>query len=150
VAEFEIRLEGWEDNVSLYNALFGLNSDALALLEAVGLKPEGIPRFRDAYYAGNREVAVYTRCGGGNRECWESDRAEEKTPKECGCPGCWITSIILKHPLYVRDEDDNFDCTYATVYFRLPNSVPDALWPEDEDRNTRWLTFLATLRGKTS
>lgn len=39
---------------------------------------------------------------------------------ECGCPGCIITHRLPKHPLYLRDVDDAFDRTYATIYFRFP------------------------------
>lgn len=127
----------------MYNAIFGTNPNADALLAAIGLTRDDVERFRDAYYAGNREVAVYTRCGGGNRECWRRD--DLGIPQPCDCPGCWIEKVIPQHPLYLRDEDDDFDCTYATIYFRLPDSVPDGLWAEEEDRNTRWLVFLAAL-----
>jgi len=39
---------------------------------------------------------------------------------ECGCPGCIIEHRMKQHPNYIRDYDDDFDCTYASIVFSIP------------------------------
>jgi len=72
--------------------------------------PDAYPRFRDCF-VGENEICVYTRVGGGNREC---GYGEEK---------------LYEHPNYLRTEDDDYDSTYATYYF----SVPDE-WKNDFEK----------------
>lgn len=119
--------------MSLYNALFGTNPAASTLLDLLGLKPGNFYRFRDCYLTDNDEIAVYTRGGGGNREDNTTD--------------------VAGHPNYLRDEDDDFDCTYATYYFSLPEAgkkVIDALRDmESAKRNPAeaWKKLIADLRA---
>lgn len=90
--------------MSLYNLLFGVNQDADELLKMLDLTENDFGRFRDAYL--NEEgtnIIVYTRCGGGNREDYED-----------------VFSKMEKHPEYVTDYDDDFDCTYAYFVFNVP------------------------------
>jgi len=109
--------------MSMYNALFGQNPHADILLGILGLSKGDVGRFRDCYVDeldGEQVIAVYTRNGGGNRECWEDDDNDG-----CDCPGCVISYCLPDHPNYLRDEDDDFDCTYATIYFSIPEpSLP--------------------------
>lgn len=86
--------------MSLYNMLFGTNPAAGILLELLGLSPNDFYRFRDCYLTENGEIAVYTRDGGGNRDDNTTD--------------------VCSHPNYLRDENDDFDCTYVTYYFSVP------------------------------
>ena len=90
--------------MSLYNKLFGFNPLSWIILAAIDLRPEDCGRFRDCYVVkdaqGKCRIAVYTRNGGGNRAQYMPD--------------------FSKHPCYVRDADDEFDNTYATIYFRIP------------------------------
>lgn len=128
--------------MSMYNLLHGENSDSDLLLAALGWTKESVSRFRDVWVTKEGEIAVYTRCGGGNRECWEWNSLER-----CGeCPGCWITLEVEKHPLYLRDEDDDFDSTYATIYFKAPDSIPDD-YPRGESGDERWARTLELLAG---
>ena len=128
--------------MSMYNLLHGRNPYALAILQAIDLTPDEVGRFRDAFVC-DGEIVVYTRNCGGNRECWnESD--ESANSERCGCPGCTIEHTLPKHPLYLRDADDDFDSTYASIYFKLPERYapilkvldtgqpwkPDAMWAE--------------------
>ena len=46
---------------------------------------------------------------------------------DCGCPGCIITYRLPQHPNYLRDEDDDFDSTYAYVYFSFPEKYAGLL-----------------------
>jgi hypothetical protein len=38
----------------------------------------------------------------------------------CACPGCTVEYRLPAHPLYLFDEDNDFDCTYADIHFKLP------------------------------
>lgn len=97
--------------MSLYNTLFGRNQLADVLLAVIGLPVEIIPRFRDASIAADgAEIMVFTRTGGGNREDYENEN--------CG---------LQDHPLYLRDTDSEFDCTYAEFFFRVPDEFKDQI-----------------------
>ena len=114
--------------MSLYNMVFGNSAQAplvLALLD----KPGGyFGRFRDAWIEqcedGSLRLAVYTRNGGGNREHYDDDR---KAGPDCDCTGCIATFQLPRDPLYITDRDDDFDATYATFYFRVPDGAEDKL-----------------------
>lgn len=95
--------------MSLYNMLHGVNPMAQVLLAALGIDRGDVPRFRDCYWNGEH-ICIYTRTGGGNREDYESEN----------------TALTLRDG-YVRDEDDEFDSTYATFYFAPSPKLKDAL-----------------------
>lgn len=104
--------------MSLYNMMFGNNPLAGLTLQALQLSPNDIPRFRDAYFdAEENHLVIYTRTGGGNREYY-------------GAPGGYdnedytgpFNEDLEAHPNYLRDEDDDFDSTYAYFYFSIPES----------------------------
>lgn len=107
--------------MSLYHALFGINKGAPFLLAILDIDQGGkwvSGRFRDCFLnEDGTHILLYTRNGGGNREHYNDEHAEGE---ECFCTGCIITYHLPKHPYYVGDEDDDFDCTYATVTFRVP------------------------------
>lgn len=99
--------------------LFGSNQYADVLLEILKLTRSQVGRFRDAWASEDgKEIYIYTRNGGGNRDHWESSGAEDGP--ECNCPGCIITHQLPQHPHYAGDKDDGFDCTYATIHFHTP------------------------------
>lgn len=102
------------------------------ILPMLGKHPEEYPRFRDCFTEhteqviggelgvtreskprkkGDRFIYVYTRVGGGNRDGYESEIDE-----------------LRSHPNYVSDKDDDFDTTYATFKFSVPNE-----WQKDYD-----------------
>jgi len=113
--------------MSLYNLLFGMNPLSDLFLGMVGLTRADTGRFRDAYvekvgdetkspydssnYCG-WVLCVYTRNGGGNREAGYGAQMEV-------------------NPYYLSDEDDDFDCTYATYRFQIPTQF----WPFLEELN---------------
>jgi hypothetical protein len=148
--------------MSLYNIVQGMNPAADLILATLGLTRNEVGRFRDAFVTDNDEIAVYTRNGGGNRECWHHDHVgnadckgrswqeeedeyvlshgtygsyqktgrrvmntkyscDEPESAACGCPGCIVSHRLPEHPCYLRDEDDDFDYTYATIYFKFPD-----------------------------
>lgn len=108
---------------SLYNILHGENGLATAFLVMLNITKSQIPRYRDCYWDGNN-IVIYTRTGGGNRDYYESETScRENYPeyfgKEDSPSGPW-NEDLRKLPEYVRDEDDSFDSTYASFYFRIP------------------------------
>lgn len=97
--------------MSLYNMINGVNPATFFILPLLGEKhPDDYPRFRDCFVTEDNEIAVYTRVGGGNRN--EGFGEEE----------------LQSHPNFLRDEDDDFDSTYATYYFSVPEE-----WEKDFD-----------------
>lgn len=81
----------------------GVNPATFFILPMLGEKhPDNYPRFRDCF-VDNNEIHVYTRVGGGNRNC---EFGEEK---------------LQQHPNYLRDFDDEYDSTYATYVFSIPD-----------------------------
>ena len=108
--------------MSLYNALHGFNPGAAFVLQLLGKTSTDFARFRDAFVGADGNLYVFTRLGGNNRESYESEIAELQTD-----------------PLYVRDFDDDFDSTYATFVFR----VPDTATAEDRE----WVIRLAKIRN---
>ena len=91
----------------LYNTLFGENDHKGFLLGLLDATTDDFNRFRDVY-ATEKFIVVHTRCGGGNREDYFPE---------------WVEN----HPLYSHDEDDDFDCTYADIYFKHPEGYEDVL-----------------------
>ncbi len=92
--------------MSMYNMIHGVNETAPILLLAAGFRPEIVKhpglRFRDCYCnEDGTEIILYTRIGGGNREA-HADTIEK----------------LRGRPNYIRDEDDSFDETFASFYFR--------------------------------
>ena len=104
--------------MSLYNLVNGMNPSTFFILPMLGKHPDEYPRFRDCF-VGNDEarseyencIMVYTRVGGNNRECFADEVA-----------------AMCDSPYFVGDFDDDFDNTYATYVF----SVPDE-WRADFD-----------------
>lgn len=88
--------------MSLYNMIHGVNPLAGVLMKMLDITPGIVPRFRDCYFNGEH-IVIYTRTGGGNREEYGAEN-----DAMCELPG------------YVRDEDDDFDSTYASFYYEVP------------------------------
>lgn len=112
--------------MSLYNALFGSNPSASALLKMAGLTEDDIPRYRDCY-AEDGKIIVYTRTGGGNRECY-NDTAQ--TCKEYGCYHVSNAELSAR-PNHLSNYDDDFDCTYAYFEFEPLADYKDLLKPHE-------------------
>jgi len=94
--------------MSLYNMINGVNPAAFFILPMLGEKhPDNYPRFRDCFVTKDNNIAVYTRVGGGNRNC---DYGEEE---------------LYEHPNFIKTYDDDFDNTYATYEFSVPKEWKD-------------------------
>lgn len=86
----------------------GYDNNAHVVLGLLQLDPHDVPRFRDAWPDPEANtLVVLTRTGGGNREAYEEENA-----------------ALAKHPLYVRDYDDEYDDTFALFVFNLPEDTP--------------------------
>ena len=119
--------------MSLYNMIFGMNPDADKLLEFLGKTKEDFGRFRNVYLD-DGFIVVHTRNGGGNREDYED-----------------VFDEMAEHPWYSHDEDDDFDCTYANIYFKVPEAHKDFLaihnFNEGENPKEQWAELLGTLEA---
>jgi hypothetical protein len=98
-----------------------------------------------------REVDEYTKSGlivkTGRRVTQTEWTCPSPNSATCGCPGCVVEYRLPGHPLYVRDADDEFDGTYATVYFKVPEAAKELVsgLVAKETPNERWLTTLKAL-----
>ena len=97
--------------MSLYNLLFGFNPACVTILPMLGRKKEEYPRFRDCFVTDDNNIAIYTRVGGNNRDC---GFGEEE---------------LYKDENFIRTYDDDFDNTFATYEFKVPNK-----WKNDFDK----------------
>lgn len=144
--------------MSLYNMLFGVNQRTPILLATLGLTTSDVPRFRDCYVKDGR-IVIYTRTGGGNRRYYDSEEScRENYPEDFDVDsgneipdGPW-NSTLTSNPFYERDEDDDFDCTYASFYFRFPDKFRDDLLALEACVQThtptdRWKALLESLES---
>lgn len=98
--------------MSLYNMINGFNMGAcFYIMPMLGRKQEEYPRFRDCFVTEKGTIAIYTRVGGGNRNC---GYGEEK---------------LYEDENFIKTYDDDFDSTYATYEFKVPEK-----WKADFDK----------------
>lgn len=118
------------------------------LLALIGSPDVG--RFRDAWVerspeTGDPLIAVYTRNGGGNRECFCAE-GDHETYGPCTAE---VGEALTRHPAYVRDADDEFDSTYATYWFRVLDDEARELLRAHAgapvDMSERWLAAIDRL-----
>jgi hypothetical protein len=136
--------------VSLYNMLFGEQPTAPVVLTILGITRDGVPRYRDAYFTqegGAPALAIHTRTGGGNRDFYDEPNSENED-------GPW-NSDLRALPGFLRDEDDDYDSTYATFYFEVPEGlradVAELLRGRaPQSPSERWQELFAKLRGERS
>jgi len=141
----------------MYNMLHGVNPFSKILLEILNLKMEDIGRFRDAYVKKENEkwiICIYTRLGGGNRECFCDEPDDGAVKQFCG--DCYQHSNIVplqSHPQYIIDYDDDFDCTYATFEFNVPEKhieIVEILHSlhDKKEPSQRWNELFEKLKSK--
>lgn len=140
---------------NFYRAVFGdtQQSQRGALLVAGILSIHDVGRFRDAWVEKGEDgpvIAVYTRNGDGNREHIEEHDDTVVAGMECTCTGCIATYHLPEHPNYLRDADDEFDPTYATFYFSVPQEYREALGEvaiEPVNMSQRWRDAIDAITG---
>ena len=96
--------------MSLYNMVNGFKPACLIIMPMLGRKQEDYPRFRDCFVVNKKEIVIFTRVGGNNRN---QGFGEEE---------------LYKDPNYIRTFDDDFDSTYGSYVFRVPEK-----WKKDFD-----------------
>lgn len=142
--------------MGLYNMIFGKNPASNDLLALLGFTQDSFYRFRDCYlseYSEQTCIAVYTRAGAGNSECWcddwihEPDRTPTLKKDKSGIEHdeqcvVLVNETMEDHPLFICREDDDFDYTYCTYYFRVPQEAELENMNIEPDRNSMWLAFL--------
>lgn len=97
--------------MSLYNMMNGFNPACVFIMPMLGRKQDEWPRFRDCFVSQDGNIEIYTRVGGANRGC---GFGEEE---------------LYKDPNFITSYDDDFDNTYATYVFSVPEK-----WKEDFDK----------------
>lgn len=128
----------------MYNMIFGESKNADALLKVLGLIRDSFYRYRDCYLDEKGNIAVYTRGGGNNRECY----CDDDVFHDDGCV-VELQDRNINHPCYLFDKDDDFDNTYATFYFRIPEEADrDSLANIEPEiaRDDAWMLFLNALK----
>lgn len=96
--------------MSMYNMINGFNPACVFIMPMLGRKQEEWPRFRDCFVTEEGNIAIYTRVGGGNRNCGYN---EEK---------------LYEDENFIRTYDDEYDTTYGTYEFKVPDK-----WKTDFD-----------------
>lgn len=91
--------------------LNGFNLACLFIMPMLGRKQDEYPRFRDCFVTEDRNIAIYTRVGGDNRDC---GYGEEK---------------LYEDENFLTTYDDEYDSTYGTYEFKVP-----VKWKEDFDK----------------
>lgn len=115
------------------------NPDQDKCIWAVGLDPDKIPRLRGAGVQKTEHgyrIIIHTRTGGGNRKDYEvADYvlAGDSNP------------YMRTSPYYCRDEDDEFDCTYANFFYRIPE---DFDWKESYSPEKAMVKAINNVRKK--
>lgn len=95
--------------MSLYNALNGYSPACIMIMPMLGRKQNEYPRFRDCFISDDdKHIDIYTRVGGGNRGCGFGEE------------------VLYKDENFVETFDDDYDRTYATYRFKVPDK-----WKKD-------------------
>jgi len=117
--------------MSMYNMIFGSNPDTEDILKFLGKTQGDFGRFRSVYLE-DGFIVVHTRNGGGNREDYED-----------------VFDEMSEHPWYSHDADDDFDCTYANIYFKVPDNHKDFLaiqnFNEGSNPSENWATLFKAM-----
>ena len=120
--------------MSMYNMIFGMNPDADKILSLLGKTQGDFGRFRSVFLE-DGFIVVHTRNGGGNREDYED-----------------VFDEMSEHPWYSHDADDDFDCTYANIYFKVPEGKEETLvalhnFDKGENPSSQWAALFATMEA---
>lgn len=131
--------------MSLYNMLNGVNPLAFLAFAILGADSVQIPRFRDVHWVRNEddsqitEIAILTRMGGGNAECWEFDE------DPCECPSCFGIPYLESLPGFKGSEDEEFDSTYRSFNYTISDDISNLLANLPEGTTTYGEVILALI-----
>jgi hypothetical protein len=95
--------------MSWYNIINGVTQATFFILPMLGKHPDEYPRFRDCFLNDEEHseykncIHIYTRTGGGNRTNYKEENEMMR-----GMEG------------FIDDFDDNFDNTFASWIFNVP------------------------------
>ena len=138
----------------LYNALFATDNMADELLAMLGTSRGEVPRFRDCYLT-EEGIVIHTRTGGGNRDAYEDEAAWRENfgiPDDESCDGPF-NSDLYRLPGFIRDEDSDFDSTYADFYYAVPEAFAERAraWLAEHGApmtpGQKWGALFEALRG---
>ena len=138
----------------LYNALFATDNMADELLAMLGTSRGEVPRFRDCYLT-EEGIVIHTRTGGGNRDAYEDEAAWRENfgiPDDESCDGPF-NSDLYRLPGFIRDEDCDFDSTYADFYYAVPEAFAERAraWLAEHGApmtpGQKWGALFEALRG---
>lgn len=143
--------------MSLYNALFGVNSNAGLLLMALGIGEGDVPRFRDCYVDEDGHIVVHTRTGGGNRDYYENEeRCKAEYPEyfkgDDKPSGPWNDDLRAL-PGFLYDRDSDYDYTYADFVFTPPAGLTKLIEHLQKDADEtlppadKWQKLLTDLKN---
>ncbi len=93
--------------MSLYNMINGFSPACLLIMPMLGRKQNEWPRFRGCFVTRGNNIAIYTRVGGGNRGCGYGE------------------AELYNDPNFITTYDDEYDSTYATYEFSVPEKWKD-------------------------
>jgi len=89
------------------------NASADEVLAVLGLTKDDVERYRGCGVQ-DGEIIIHARTGGGNREYHPNEK-------------------LTSHPNYLRDQDDDFDCTYADYFFSIPEDKKEIEATENKE-----------------
>ena len=95
--------------MSLYNTLFGENPESSVLLGMLGVNKEYFNRFR--------AIELIEKCT-KFRVFIKLERRKKHRINE-------IWDKIRSNRLYIKDYDDDFDCTYAYIEYNIPDEFKE-------------------------
>jgi hypothetical protein len=148
--------------MSMYEMVFGPSTmDRATVCAALLMNPSvdvdvSNLRLRDGWIEkqqdGTSLIVLYTRNGGGNRQCYCDDYADTEGFVRGTCIGCY-GDAATQHPNYVRDADDEFDSTYRTYWFTVPDwlgegirAAIDEAARDHVDTDDRWRQAIDAIR----
>lgn len=107
--------------MSMYNIMNkGSNENAHEILNMIGLTENDIPRYRDvSLWNNNTEIRVIARVGGGNRQDYQEE-----------------INNLKQNEFYIKDIDDDFDSTYAYIFFEVPTEYIETVRNIQTDERT--------------
>ena len=94
-----------------------MDKHADLLLKMIDCTMSDFGRFRSVWTV-EGSIIVCTRDGGDNRLCYHEENSE------CTCS---VSKFVPKLPYYDHDKDDEIDCTYALIYFNVPEKYSELL-----------------------